>query len=156
MTLLILALASVLSPTAGHAVSAVNPSGVNVRSNGATTVFLTFQNLRPGQIAAESFWCGAVTSTGVSNTNPCVPGTLFGRLPARNNLSRPSGTGGFSNLTDIMTIPASVSRRAYQSARSGDDATFFYVRRFVENGVDEFVTVTCRMAGGGARSPLAL
>jgi hypothetical protein len=138
------------------AVSGVNPSGVNVNANGVTTVFLTFQNLGLNEQALESFWCGQVTTTAVTNFDPCVPGTLFGRLPARNNLARPSGTGGVSNLTDIMTIPASVARRAYQQAEAGGPADFFYVRRFSDGVNNTYVVVTCRMAGGGARVPLAL
>ncbi len=57
-----------------------------------------------------------------------------------------------------MTIPPSVARRAYQDALRGNASEFFYVRRFqsLSGGPDEFVPVTCRMAGGGARSPLAL
>ena len=53
---------------------------------------------------------------------------------------------------------ASVSRRAYQAAVDGQTSTFFYVRRFVSNtgGPDEYVFVTCRLTGGGARTPLAL
>jgi len=60
------------------------------------------------------------------------------------------------NLTDIMTIPTSVARRAFQGGLAGGNATFFYVRRFVENGTETFVRVTCRMGGGGARVPLAI
>jgi len=145
-----------LSAVSAHAVTGVNPSGVNVRSSGTTTVFLTFQGMRAGQTLAEAFWCGEVTATGVSNSNPCLPGTIFGQLPLRFDRSTRSGTKGASNLTDVMTIPASVSRRAFQQAANGGTANFFYVRRFTGDGPDEFVTVTCRMAGGGARSPLAL
>ena len=95
------------------AVTAVNPTGVNVRSTGVTTVFLTFQGTA-GQTAVDAFWCGEITVPANTPTpvDPCVPGTLFGHLPVRNNLSTPSGTGGFANTTDIMTIPASVARRA--------------------------------------------
>lgn len=57
-----------------------------------------------------------------------------------------------------MTIPPSVARRAYQDALRGNSSEFFYVRRFVSRtrAPDEFVAVTCRLAGGGARVPLAL
>ncbi|MES9972580.1 MAG: hypothetical protein ABW092_21300 [Candidatus Thiodiazotropha sp.] len=154
--LLIWIVASLISLPDAFAVNGVNPNGVNVKASGVTTVFLTFQGLAAGQTAAESFWCGDVVTTAVSNTNPCLPGTLFGRLPARHDLSTVSGTAGLSNLTDIMTVPASVARRAYQAARSGAAANFFYVRRFSGGGPDQYVTVTCRMAGGGARTPLAL
>lgn len=140
-----------------NAVTAVNPTGVNVRSTGVTTVFLTFQGTA-GQTAVDAFWCGDITvpANTPTPTNPCVPGTIFGHLPSRNNLSTPSGTGGFSNTTDVMTIPASVARRAYQDALAGNASQFFYVRRFLNGGVEEFIAVTCRMAGGGARVPLAL
>ncbi len=141
-----------------RAVNAVNPSGVNVRSTGVTSVFLTFQGTA-GQRAVDAFWCGEITVPANTPTpvDPCVPGTVFGHLPVRNDLSRPSGTGGFSNTTDIMTIPASVARRAYQDALSGKASQFFYVRKFInDSGNEEFIAVTCRMAGGGARVPLAL
>jgi hypothetical protein len=128
----------------------VSPRGVNVRTFGSTTVFLTFFGLDQDQLPAEAFWCGAIAAN-----QSCVPGTVFGRLPIRSNLATRSGS---NNLTDIMTIPASVARRAYQDALRGNSSEFFYVRRFVNRtgGPDEFVAVTCRLAGGGARVPLAL
>ena len=57
-----------------------------------------------------------------------------------------------------MSIPPSVARRAYQAAEAGETSSFFYVRRFVSTrgGPDEYVFVTCRLTGGGARTPLAL
>lgn len=152
-----------------HAVSAVNPFGVNVRASGPTTVFLTFQNLDPGEVPVEAFWCGellpAVTAANptlqlpfaVQTANPCLPISIYGRLPVRLDRSRPSGSGGLSNLTDIMSIPPSVARRAFQDAQAGQNSAFFYVRRFSGGvGGDKFVIVTCRMGSGGARVPLAL
>jgi hypothetical protein len=126
----------------------VNPSGVNVNHAGTTTVFLTFRSLTAGQVLQEGLWCGQI-----AGDNSCVAGTIFGRLPARSDLSTTSGT---SNVTDIMTIPPSVARRAYQDAQNGAASQFFYVRRFSGGGPDEFVAVTCRMTGGGARAPLSL
>jgi hypothetical protein len=137
-----------------HAVTDRNPNGVNVKSHGATTVFITFQGLAAGQKAVRAFWCGDVTATGVVGTNPCVAGTIFGSLALRNDQSTTSGTAGVSNFTDIMTIPASVTRRAFQEALRGKSSEFFYVREF--SNPTQFVTVTCRMAGGGARVPFAL
>ena len=137
------------------AVSSVNPSGLNVRFNGPTTAFLTFQDTA-GQTSTEAFWCGEVTTTSVTNTNPCVPGTFLGSLPKRHDLSRNSGTGNVNNFTDIMTVPASVARRAYQAAKNGQNSSFFYVRKFEGTGGDQYIAVTCRLAGGGARTPLAL
>jgi len=133
----------------------VNPNGVNVNAQGATTVFLTFGGLGTAFVPAEGVWCGELIPAAPDRGPKCDPATVFGRLPARYDQSRLSGTGGF---TDIMSIPPSVARRAYQAAEGGANSSFFYVRRF-ENllgGPDVFVAVTCRMAGGGARVPLSL
>jgi hypothetical protein len=54
-----------------------------------------------------------------------------------------------------MSIPASVARRAYQSAAGGGNAAFYYVRRFV-GAQDLYVSVICRLASGGAGVPFAL
>lgn len=129
----------------------VSPKGVNVKTFGASTIFLTFIGLRPDQRPAEGLWCGDINAN-----QSCRAGTVFGRLPSHSNLSTRSGPNG-QNLTDIMTIPPSVARRAYQDALRGNSSEFFYVRRFVSaNGPDEFVAVTCRLAGGGARTPFSL
>ena len=148
---------ALLMVSPAHALTGVNPTGVNVRSHGVTSVFITFQGTA-GQSSSEGFWCGEITvpANTVTTTNPCVPGTLFGFLPKQLNLSRSSGTLGATNLTDIMTIPSSVARRAYQDAKAGNKSSFFYVRKFSGVGGDQYVAVTCRMAGGGARVPLAL
>jgi hypothetical protein len=165
---LLLAAAATLVVQPAVAVTAVNPFGVNVRSNGPTTVFLTFQSLDPGEVAVEAFWCGdllpAVAAANptlqlpfaVQNADPCEPATVYGRLPLRLDRSRTSTSATFANLTDVMTIPASVARRAYQDAQAGLNSAFFYVRRFTGPAGDRFVIVTCRMAGGGARVALAL
>ncbi|MBX3637799.1 MAG: hypothetical protein KF683_20700 [Rubrivivax sp.] len=168
LSLLLSWLVAVALAPAAWAVSAVNPFGVNVRSSGPTTVFLTFQNLDPGEVALEAFWCGELQPAlmaanpqlqlpvPVQTSNPCLPGTVYGRLPLALDRSRTSTSGAFTNLTDVMTIPSSVARRAYQDAQAGLNSAFFYVRRFAGPAGDRFVVVTCRMAGGGARVPLAL
>jgi len=136
----------------------VNPDGVNVNANGATVVFLTFGPL-VNRAPAEGCWCGELVPTdGVREVGfKCDPATIFGCLPARSDFSTRSGNQS-QGFTDIMSIPASVARRAYQAAQSGATSSFFYVRRFVSTtgGPDEFVAVTCRMSGGGARTPFAL
>ncbi len=134
----------------------VNPTGVNINSQNATTVFLTFGPIPPGYVPAEAIWCGElVPSLPPAIGLQCRPDTIYGSLPARLNRSTVSGSGGF---TDIMGIPPSIVRRAYQAAVAGNSAGFFYVRRFVSTtgGPDQFVNVTCRMTGGGARVPFAL
>jgi hypothetical protein len=133
----------------------VHPNGVNVNAQGATTVFLTYGGLGSVFQPAESEWCGELIPAAPDIGSRCDPATLFGRLPARYDQSVRSGAGGF---TDIMSIPPSVARRAYQAAEDGANSAFYYVRRFVPTagGPDVYVTVTCRMAGVGARVPLAL
>ena len=131
-----------------------DPNGVNVNSQGATTVFITFGGLRD-QVPAEAFWCGELMSASPDVGQKCNPATIFGRLPIRYDLSR---TSGQSAITDIMSIPQAVSRRAYEAALAGQRSSFFYVRRFVSTtgGPDEYVFVTCRLAGSGARVPFGL
>ena len=145
---------SLALPVAAAAQIRVNPTGVNVNTNGATTTFLTFGglgNFRP----IEAQWCGELISAAPDVGLKCDPSTIFGRLPIRLDQSRLSGTSGF---TDIMSIPASVTRRAYQAAESGQKSSFFYVRRFrnAATGQEQYVAVTCRLAGGGARVPFSL
>lgn len=147
---------------AAQAVTTVSPNGVTVSSSGPSTVFLTFQGLDPTETSAQAFWCGAVTAGvgggSVTAANPCVTGTMYGVLPARNDQSRISGSGAQRNFTDLMTIPGAVARRAYQDAQAGKSSEFYYVRQFTGGaGGDRFVVVTCRLAGGGgAGNPLAL
>jgi hypothetical protein len=132
----------------------VSPNGVNVNANGATTVFLTFGGL-DNYRAAEAVWCGELIPAAPDVGFRCDPATVYGLLPDRYNQSQPSGKNA---LTDLMSIPPSVARRAYQDAQGGAKSSFFYVRRFVnlKGGPDEYVVVTCRMAGGGVSVPLAL
>ncbi|MGH9767742.1 MAG: hypothetical protein ACREAB_09950 [Blastocatellia bacterium] len=133
----------------------VNPTGVNVNPNTGTTVFLTFGQVTGALRPAEATWCGELIPAAPDLGLKCNPTTIFGSLPGRFNLSRSSGNLGF---TDVMSIPPSVARRAYQAAIDGADSRFFYVRRFanLSGGPDEYVNVTCRLASGGARTPFAL
>lgn len=130
-----------------------DPNGVNVNSQGATTVFITFGGLQ-NQVPVEAFWCGELISASPDIGQKCRPDTIFGRLPIRYDQSNVRG----SVFTDIMSIPQTVVRRAYEAAARGENSSFFYVRRFTSpgGGPDEYVFVTCRMAGMGARTPLAL
>ncbi|HEY7544533.1 MAG TPA: hypothetical protein VID27_06610, partial [Blastocatellia bacterium] len=126
----------------------VTPSTVNAYSQGATTVYLTFTGVT-GKRPVDACWCGELMSAAPALGMKCNPATVFGCLPVRYDQSRLSGSGIY---TDIMSVPASVARRAYADAASGAEATFFYVRRFVSlaGGPDEFVPVTIRLSGNGA------
>ncbi len=134
----------------------VNPNGVNVNSQNPSSVFLTFGQIPLNYVPAEAIWCGRlIPATLPALGLQCSPDTIYGSLPARHSFSQNSGNAGF---TDIMTIPSAVVRRAYLNALDGGNAGFFYVRRFVSTAgqPDQFVSVTCRMTGGGARNPFAL
>jgi hypothetical protein len=153
MRSILLALLLAPLPAALHAQIRVNPNGVNVNTQGATTVFLTYGGIS-GYSATEALWCGELMPATPAIGLRCTPGSIFGQLPIRYEHSTASGTNAF---TDIMTIPASVSRRAYQAAENGNNSAFYYVRRFRRAGSpDQYVAVTCRLSGGGARSPLSL
>ncbi len=130
-----------------------DPTGVNVSSQSATSVYITFGGLS-NQIPAESLWCGELIPAAPDRGQKCDPNTIYGSLPVR--YDRSSLQGG--TYTDIMTIPPTVARRAYQAAERGALSPFFYVRRFVSTtgGPDEYVFVTCRPTGGGARTPYSL
>src|SRR5262249_59406087 len=132
----------------------VNPTSMNVYSQGATTVFLTYGNLgdyRP----AETAWCGEVTPASPGIGMKCAPGTIYGTLPSRFDVSRRSGNQGY---TDVVSVPASVARKAYQAAASGQPSEFFYVRRFTnpKGGPDQFVVTTMRLTGNGIAAPFSL
>jgi hypothetical protein len=147
---LVVFLATIASPALAQI--RVNPTGVNVNGQGATTAFLTFGGLS-GFSAAEAMWCGEVLPAAPAVGLRCDPRTVYGLLPSRYNLSR---TSGIDALTDVMSLPQSVARRAYQAAVAGRSAEFFYVRHFTKAGApDQFVAVTCRLTGGGARVPLS-
>ena len=145
---------SAVCASSGAAQISVNPNGVNVNTQGASTVFLTFGGVA-GYQAIEALWCGELIDAAPDVGLRCDPATIFGSLPVRYDRSTGSGTGA---LTDIMTIPPSVTRRAYQAAEAGTPSAFYYVRRFrsLAGGPDQYVVVTCRLAGGGARVPLSL
>ncbi len=155
LSVAILVTASLLVTDARSAIAQirVNPTGAAINVQGATTVFLTFGGLR-NQVPAEASWCGELMPATPDLGVKCDPRSLFGQLPAGLGPSRLGSAGTFS---DIMSVPPSVARRAYLAAGS-EPATFFYVRRFVSTtgGPDEYVAVTCRPTGGGARSPLSL
>jgi hypothetical protein len=132
----------------------VAPTGVSVSTMSPTTVFLTYGGVQ-NQVATEALWCGQLQpAPAPARGSVCTPSTIFGRLPLRYDHSELFG----GIFTDIMSIPASVARAAYQDAVRGATSTFFYVRRFesLTGAPDEYVAVTCRLTGGGARSPFSL
>lgn len=141
------------TPALAQSVS-VSPSDVNAYSQGATSVLLTFGGLRNKRVA-EATWCGGLVPAAPDLGSKCDNATIFGRLPARYDQSTLSGVNAY---TDIMSITPQVARRAYLDAARGANSTFFYVRRFVSTvgGVDEYVPVTIRLSGNGARVPLSL
>ena len=132
----------------------VSPSDVNAYSQGATSVLLTFGGLVNKRVA-EATWCGTLIPATPDLGLKCDPSTIFGRLPARYDQSTFSGNRAF---TDIMSVTPQVARRAYLDAVRGSTSTFFYVRRFTStvSARDEYVPVTIRLSGNGARVPLSL
>ncbi len=146
--ILLVILFLLVAPLLAAAQVRVTPSSVNAYSQGATTVYLTFSNVIDKQ-PADACWCGDIIPADPDTGFKCNPASVFGCLPVRYDRSRLNRNGVY---TDIMSIPASVARRAYLDAASGAEATFFYVRRFVSTrgGPDEFVPVTIRLSDNGA------
>jgi hypothetical protein len=132
----------------------VSPSSVNAYSQGATSALLTYSGVKDKQ-AVESCWCSEVVTAAPDRGLKCNQAEVYGCLPARYNQARLSAN---SSYTDIMSIPPSVARRAYLDAAKGNQATFFYVRRFVSTtgGPDEYVPVTIRLSGNGAGVPFSI
>src|SRR4026208_1804881 len=93
---LLVAALGIFSPSIGDAQIRVNPTGVNVNMNGATTVFLTFGGLGNHQ-PVEAIWCGELVPAAPDLGLKCDPNTIFGRLPIRFDQSTRSGTGGFTD-----------------------------------------------------------
>lgn len=136
----------------------VSPAVVNVGTQDATSVFLSYGGLRPDQRLADAIWCGRLVSAAPAIGSRCDQSTEWGQLPLRYDRATPSGAGGTGGFTDIMSIPASIARRAYTLVAGGGAPTFFYVRHVVSaSGLpDEFVVVVCKLASGGASVPLSL
>lgn len=131
----------------------VSPDNLTAYSQGATSAYLTFNNvvnLRP----AEATWCGEIIPAAPDSGFKCDPTTIFGVLPARYDQSRQNG----ARYTDIMSITPTVARRAYTDAVGGNDARFFYVKHFISTngGPDQFIPVTIRLGGNGAGVPFSL
>lgn len=131
----------------------VTPTSVNVNSQDASAIPLTFGPIPADYRPVEAIWCGELLG------QTCRADTIYGSLPERSNRAqRRTLSNGGDYLFDVMAIPASVTRRAYQTAQSGGSARFFYIRRFASTtgNPDIFVSVVCRMGGGGSRSPFTI
>ena len=131
----------------------VSPDNITAYSQGATSAYLTFNNvvsLRP----ADATWCGDIISAAPDIGFRCDTSTIFGVLPSRYDQSSLNGP----RYTDIMSITPTVARRAYSDAVQGSDSRFFYVKHFVSTngGPDQFVPVTIRLSGNGAGVPFSL
>lgn len=131
----------------------VSPDNITAYSQGATSAYLTFNNV-VNLTPAEAVWCGEIIPAAPDIGFRCDPATIFGVLPNRYNQSRLVG----SRYTDIMSITPTVARRAYTDAVAGNDSRFFYVKHFVgTNGnPDQYVPVTIRLSGNGAGVPFSL
>jgi hypothetical protein len=131
----------------------VSPDNITAYSQGATSAYLTFNNVVNLQ-PAEATWCGEIVSAAPDIGFRCDPATIFGVLPNRYDQSRLVG----ARYTDIMSITPTVARRAYTDAVNGNDSRFFYVKRFIgtSGNPDQFVPVTIRLSGNGAGVPFSL
>lgn len=135
----------------------VEPQSVSVNAQGPTTAILTFTAPK-GYTPAEGVWCARLVED-MDRGVRCDPATIFGQALA-GGVGTSSSNGVF---TEIMSVPASVAQRAYESAVGGGSARFFYVRRFVGSGAaaggtgpDQYAVLSCVLGGGGANAPFTL
>jgi hypothetical protein len=91
----------------------VAPPSVTAYSQGATSAVLTFQNVKDKR-PVDACWCGEVVPATPDIGFKCDEATMFGCLPVRYTQLRK----GADSYTDVMSIPASVARRAYIDAAS--------------------------------------
>ena len=131
----------------------VSPDNVNAYSQGPTSALLTFGGLVNKQ-PAEATWCGRLISAAPDIGMKCDPANVFGLLPLRYDRSVLAN----NTFTDVMSVTPQVARRAYLDAAAGNTGTYFYVRKFVSTvgGPSEYVPVTIRLTGNGARVPFSL
>jgi hypothetical protein len=138
----------------------VSPNSVNVYSQGATSVLLTYTgviNLQP----LEATFCDelvpvfAADPSGFNAGFKCKPGTSLGRLPQRYDQSTLSKHNTF---TDVLSVTPEIARRAYLKVAGGKRNRFFYVRRFINSTTfrEAAVPVTLQLSGNGADVPLSL
>ena len=141
-----------VSPAAFTQVT-VSPDNITAYSQGATSAYLTFNNVVNLQ-PAEAVWCGEIIPAAPDIGFRCDPATIFGVLPGRYDQSRLVG----SRYTDIMTITPTVARRAYTDAAQGNNSRFYYVKHFIgiNGNSDQYVPVTIRLSGNGAGVPFSL
>lgn len=150
-----------------------NPTGVNVSASGPTTLTIRFAD-DSGLLftSTQAIFCSldptagagsAASAVSIQSNCTAAGGRVLGRLPS--SLDRGSTSTSTSTITDVMTIPFSVTRRAVIQARTGAKSDFFYIRRFVPAagvnlgfGVNTpvIVVITCRLTAGTARTPLSL
>lgn len=141
------ALAGLLGARQAGAALNFSPPLVDVSTNGPTTFVIRFFEDDPARTftTTRALFCSDVSCTG---------DTVLGRIPP--GLDRGSTSRPVKAITDVVTVPYSVVRRAV-ARRLG---TFFYVRSFVVQGadgpVDITLGVTLRLSGGIATTPLSL
>jgi len=150
-------------PITEFSVDAASPNSFNIRTRGSTTMHVTFRGVTADFEPAEAVFCQEIDfEPHPTATDPLLLGrgwvprmsTIYGRPPQRHDQSQRVGT----NFIDIVSVPASIVRRAARAGRDGGNSRFFYVRRFrkLTAGPDFYAFVLFRLGSGGARSALSL
>ena len=132
----------------------VSPPTVNLDPTGPTTFVIRFFEDDPDTTftTTEAFFCTAIA---IGSPGNCAIGSVLGRLaPA---LDRGSTSSRVRAITDVVTVPYSVVRRARVQALG----SFLYVRSFTRIGPGDVtdvvvIGVLLRLIGGPASSPLSL
>jgi len=150
------ALALLAQTSLSFAVTAVLPNISNINQQSGGSVMLNYSGLSANEETREAFWCGDVSSTGISSTNPCIPGTLLGRSLQNHSWSYTKQNGVRCNFIEVMNVPPSVTRKAFQQALQGADPDFFYIRRFSDAGQNSYISVRLKLSSSSINTPLSL
>lgn len=148
------ALAALSAADTARAALNFSPPTINLNPSGPTTFVVRFFEDDPANtfVTNEAFFCTAIDIGAPGN---CALGSVLGRLSP--SLDRGSTSTRVRAITDVVTVPYSVIRRA----RVRGIGSFLYVRSFTVFGPGDVTSlfvlgVTLRLTGGPATSPLSL
>lgn len=140
--------------------SEVFPRTVLAATSTPTSALVTYRFAAntAGVNALDAVFCtqlvGGMPPLGATSTNPCSPGSEIARYRTQQRAFQVTQNGPFvSEARESMVVPLPVVQQAYQHARAGGNAVFYFVRRFEP---ESYAVVEVRLAGNSAAMPINL
>ncbi len=140
---------NLIEPAPGGIISATS-SLQDVAQAAASTVLVRYALASADTPLAGQFCAalnGAYPVSGVSNTNPCQPGSSLGFANAA------MGFGAGLLTGETLSVPETIARQATQRALASGSGIFYFVRQFSSG---KYAVVQLRLGGNAANAPLAL